>query len=46
MVHYDELDCYSDTKDYLMNRITNYSINHMAEIDSVLIAISQLGDLT
>jgi hypothetical protein len=28
-----------------MNRITNYSKNYMAEIDSVLIEISQHGDL-
>jgi hypothetical protein len=28
-----------------MNKIINYSMNHMAEIDSALIEISQLGDL-
>jgi hypothetical protein len=45
MVHYDEMDCYSDAEDYPMNRITNYSMNHISEIDSVLIEISQLRDL-
>jgi hypothetical protein len=45
MVHYVDLDFYSDTEDHPMNRIINYSMNHMVEIDSVLIEICQPDDL-